>query len=74
MRKLLIGHGEIGERLLVQHHAAQIRDGGVQFFGRFVNALDEAGRRARDFLQVERRLGIPHPRCSVNTGACWPSG
>ncbi len=52
---------------------AQIRHRGIQFFGRFVNALDEARRAARHFLQVERRLASTSALL-VSTGGLFVVG
>ena len=53
---------------------AQVRDGGVQFFGGFVNPLDEAGRRARDLLQVERLLAGHVRAVGQHRQRCWSVG
>jgi len=37
----------------VQHDASQIGDRIIEFFGGFVNALDEPGGRARNLLQIK---------------------
>ncbi len=52
------GDGKIGERVHVQYHPAQVRDGRVQFLRGLVNALDKSGGGARDLLKVERRLAV----------------
>jgi len=56
--QIVHGRGKIGERLFVQHDAPQIRDRLIEFFGGIVNALDEPGGRARDFLQIKRLLAV----------------
>jgi serine/threonine protein kinase len=50
------GSGEVAERLFVQDQAAHVGDGFVEPLSRPVNALDEPGGVAGDFLNIERLL------------------